>query len=325
MKFFRTIRASLHDPSFYREAKDARASQALKYFALLVLIASVVTTVWLGVSFFSWASRTGDIRELRDTALSIYPDELVLDYRDGRVTSNVEEPYFIPTPKEFRNTAAEPGSERTPANLVVISTKSPVTPADFGRYDTSVILAGDSLWINDTRKGKIEIQPFDSRIRTPFTLNKGVLASYADKLISILKPIVIGMFLLLPFILFPVFMAGYLFYLVFGALVVWVIGKIRSVDLTYGQSYKLGLYLMTAPLIYGFLSDFIPHTKIPFLFTAILAIAASVNLVPPKPEQPSTNEPETPKGTEIKPESSVWEDAADELVSDAKPIEEKEQ
>jgi hypothetical protein len=280
MKFFHTMWDSIYNPAFYQATKYAGASSAFKNFLLLVFVVSLATTASLGFSFWQWVSSTDDLRTFRETALSTYPDELVLEYRDGHVTSNVEEPYFIALPKKFQEGAAATSGERAPANLIVIDTTHTVSPDDFRRYDTAVILGSDAFWINDTRKGKIEIQTFDNWSKAPFTIDKKKVTGYADRLAVVLKPVIIAFFVILPFLLFGIFSVGYLLYLIFGACVIWIVAKLRKTDLTYGQSYRLGLSLLTLPILYGLLSTFVPALGVPFLFTLILAIVTYLNLAP---------------------------------------------
>lgn len=282
MRFFRSVRSSIYDPSFYRQLRSSSASAAFGYFALLVFVLSVVVGIVISVTGWHQVVSSGVLGNARQVIASLYPDELILHYRDGRISSNVAEPYFIATPPSWRENDREESSEenRMPANLVVISTRQPVSHADFARYDTNVILAGDSLWTFEASKGKTQIYALDRLGDDPITVDKATVNKLADKVIGYVKPVLAIVFVLLPFPIFLGLMIGYLVYLLLGACLVWVVAKVRHVELGYGQSYKLGLHLMTLPLLYALVAHLIPALDIPWLFTIILVIVAYLNLRP---------------------------------------------
>lgn len=272
MGFFRTVRKSIYDVAFYATAKGEPSGKAMKYFALLVLCVAIVTSIPIYASFGMWKSQIGG--DIRSRILAVYPDELVLTFKDGRVTSNVDEPYLIPTPKEFVDATS-------PKNLVVINTSGTITPSDFGRYDTFAILGGDAVWVYDPQKDKTTIQNFDNIKGESFVVNKQIVAEWVNIGLKVGKWIVGVLLIFLPVIIFAVFWCGYLLYLLFGALVIWLAAKLRKVDITYGQAYKLGLYLLTLPIFYSILSSIVMF-KLPYVFTLILFAVAYANFGPGK-------------------------------------------
>lgn len=303
MQLFRTIKKSIYDTDFYLAAKTERYSVALKHYTIFILCLAFVIAIPLYVTLGVVSSEIKEAGGIRARVLALYPDELVLDVKDGRVTSNVEEPYMIAAPEEF---AGEMNK-----NLLVISTHSSIVPADFDRYDTLAILGSDALWTRDAGRKKIEIQRFDQLKHEPFVINKEQATEWADMVLRIGKTILTTLLILLPLLIFTALWSGYLLYLIFGACVIWLMAKIRKADLTYGQSYKIGLYLLTLPILYSMLTLIWPLTllRVPFGFTLIFAAVAYTNLAPKKiietvspPSTPDVvNTPEVPKDAEVEP------------------------
>ncbi len=308
MGFFQTVRDSIYNPSFYASARTEKVSASVRYFFLFMLAVSLVTGISFSLSMWHWLSSTDAVRTTRNAVLASYPDELVLDFKDGHLSTNVPEPYFIPTPTSLRGGPSESADKKMPANIIVIDTTHTITPSDFVKYDTGAILSGDSLWISDIKNNKVDVRAYASMKKDAFTVDKKQVTVWADMIIGYLKPFFTVLLLTMPLLILGVFSAGYLLYLILGAALIWIIARIRKVDLTYGESYQLGLHLLTGPILYGLLATFIPALNIPFLFTLILIVLAALNLVPqspeiiPLPEPAPVAIPETPI---ILPESTT--------------------
>lgn len=301
MRFFQNVKKSIYDVAFYATAKTENFSVALKQYTLFILCVAVIISIPLYISFGVWSSQVKEAGDIRAKVLAVYPDELVLTSQNGQMTSNVEEPYSIPMPSEL--------DVKTPRNLIVINTREPIAIDDFDRYDTLAILGGDAVWTRDPQKDKIEIQKFDQFIKGAFILNKQKVTEWVDIALKVGKVTMTVVLIFLPAFIFVFLWIGYLIYLLFGALVIWLMAKLRKVDLTYGQSYKLGLYLLTLPILYSVLTTGpLSMFHIPFGFTLILAALAYANFGPGKavvvasPAQSSA--PENIPTTETKIESN---------------------
>ncbi|NCQ06634.1 MAG: DUF1189 domain-containing protein [Candidatus Moranbacteria bacterium] len=273
MEFLRTIKKSIYDRDFYETVKSLRFASALKHYTLFVLCIAFLVIIPLYISLFIASSHMKEYGDIRVLVLALYPDELILKFENGRVVSNVAEPYSIPMPKEFNVKQLQ--------NLLVINTQGTVTPADFGLYDTSAILGGDAVWIYDREKDKIEIQKFDKFWNNSVVINKQKAGEWIERVWSIGKIVLTISVLFLPFLLFVFLWCSYLFYLILGAGIIFLIAKIRTVEMTYGQAYKIGLYLITLPILYNTVSiASLSMLRIPFGSTIILIIVTYLNLTP---------------------------------------------
>ena len=204
-----------------------------------------------------------------------FPQELSINFKNGNVSTNVQEPYFIKLPPEFLNQKNVQPPMSSLENAIVIDTKDKFDLAKFNSYKTFALLTSDSIvYINN--KNQITINSLAGV--KDFTLNKSVIISCIDKI----KPFIVFIY---PLVFVGAYIAGFLvnmillIYLLFGALVIWLIATIKKIKIGYAKSYQLGLHLMTFVIIATSLYNLIPHNIIiPFLFTIILILSVVFNL-----------------------------------------------
>jgi hypothetical protein len=294
MGFFKTLKSSVYDPAFYRSVRERKTSSAFGYFALLMLVASLISSAKPVADIAGFIFQPSEKKDvIRNEILSLYPDELSIRFENGTVSTNVAEPFAIPLPYTLEKETDN--QQEYPKNLLVIDTTKPISASDFETFDTIAILGRDSIGFHDPEERKTEIQDFGGVSGEPFTLDKDRFVSFVGIAERFAKGFGVALLFLLPIVVFTAKLAGFLLYLLFGALVIWIVAKARGVDWEYGDSYKAGLHLMTLPILYGILSSppFVPALHIPFLFTAILAISAAINLArlpaPQKPAIPETD------------------------------------
>lgn len=281
MKFWRIFESSIYGPSFYRAIVERRAAGAFGYFALLVLIASLMVSANPIADVAEFVFQSSDEKgTLREEVLSIYPDELEITFRNGEISTNVSEPYFIPFPETFKDKGGEDAGY--PENLLVIDTGKPISADDFDALDTFVILGRDSVGVYQPGRKKVQIQNMENASAEYFVLDKDRFASFVGTAEGFARWFGFALLFLIPLLIFSLWLSGYLLYLLFGALVIWIVAKIRGAPWGYGTSYKAGLHLLTLPILYGIVSSppFIPQLYVPFLSTALLALAAAINLAP---------------------------------------------
>lgn len=294
MQFLKTVQESVWGKVFYAKVRSEGAGQAVKYFLLLIASVAIITSLVLAVTVAVAWKAAPKMTEIQQMAADLYPNELVLTWKNGEVSSNVDEPYAIAVPEEWMS-HEERRNEAYPraTNLLVIDTSKSVDPADFERYDTMLILGKDSVG-TDNREGKVQIQNFSRYDFDDFSLDKEKVLLFVGMVLNFLKWALLALFLFLPIILFIGLAIQYLIYLIFGALIIWLIAKLRKVDLTYGTAYKLGLYLLTLPILVDILSSVLHILNAPFVFTLLLAFVTYINL------EPSEAIP-TPAAPEVKP------------------------
>lgn len=269
MKFLKDIKNSIYNPDYYNRVIANPFSSSLKYFLLFILFLALLSTIILSFTV------TPKIRFFIDTMskeiLRYYPDELEIMIKKGKVSTNVQEPYFIKTSSDSKNTLME--------NILVINTKDPFSLENFKSYKTACLLTEENLVCYDSNQ-TIKINPLTNI--PDFKLDKSIVSSFLTKIQPFFK-------LLYPFFILFFFMVIFIaslwqmIYLFFGALFIWLVAKIRKVDIGYKKSYQLGLHLMTTSFLIDFLIKYMLNPlgitfNIPYLFIIVLIVMAVLNL-----------------------------------------------
>ncbi len=285
MGLFKNTKNSIYNPEYYNSLLSKPFSFSLKYFLLFTLIFSAIFALIYSIRIIP--PLRNFLNEKSMEILQRYPEGLEITIKKGKVSTNAEEPYFVKFP------AGEMPDGAGIKNLLVIDTRSDFYLEKFYSYSTVILLTRDSVVSQE--KGKVTINQLENF--PDFTVNKTVVSSFINKITPYFN-------LVIPIVMFGMLFGIYaavsfrLVYLVVAALLIWVIGKIKKVNLDYSKSYKIGLHLMTLPIVVTFSLNFVsPQTSIPFLFTILTVVVAFINLenVPTGSSagKPSQEEPPT--------------------------------
>ena len=278
MEFFKNIQRSIYSPEFYRGLLVKPFSYSFKYFILFSLLIALVATIYL--SFSLWPKVSGFLENISPAVLDYFPDELEIVIKDGVASTNVPEPYFleipfeVPEDIEIRPDIHGHGIE----NLLVIDTRSDeATLEEFKSYNTIMLLNRKTLMHYD--EDQVAVQ---SLAEMPdFELNKGVISSLLTKIVPYFR-LVGPFFIIFVFVgYFAFVVVGRMFYLLFAALLIWIIAKVKKVNIGYKKAYQLGLHLLTASILYQVIFGLILNiSSSSLLVIGLLAILTVVNLRP---------------------------------------------
>lgn len=274
MKLIWEIRDSIYGPAYYQGLLAKPFSYSLKYFFTLAILIALITSVSFLVS--AVPAVQSFLANVGTKILEYYPEELEIAIKNGVVSTNIQEPYFVKLPQEFRNSIEKgSGISQGTENLFVIDTKTPFTVDQFKNYRTLLLITKDSI-VHSDGGGKITIQSL-AKIDN-FTINKIKMTYFLNRA----EPYFKFIYPIIAVASFFLFLAGIclnLSYLLFIALLIWLIARIKKIKIGYGKSFQLGLHLVTAAIAINSLLFLIaPQVRIPFLFTAIVLIAAIVNI-----------------------------------------------
>lgn len=248
MNIFHKIKDSIYNPEYYKSIlqKDT-LGESIKYLAKLSLIVSIVTTII--IVFFIPKIQNG-IREITNTIIENYPSELIVSFKDGTASINQPEPYKIPIGQVFSNETLNKeilAQNQLKENVIVIDTKTPFSLEKFKEYSTSIWLTKTELITLKDINGQIQINPISTLGNIELSKNWLVeKQTYFFKILPIIIPVVV---VLIYLILFLFNFIGTLFSLILYAFVIWLISKITKHELTYKQSYILGVYAVTLILL----------------------------------------------------------------------------
>lgn len=263
MKFFENIKNSIYSPDYYKEVAIKPISYSFKYFFLFALLVSVIVA---GIMCFS---ASPDIKSFILTSIeqlnNYYPEKLEVNIKNGIASSNVQEPYFLKIPDEFKNKDID--------NVLVIDTKNKFSLDNFNSYRTTILLNSDSIaYMGDKKVEMMLLKDYPD-----VTINKAEVNSLFDAVKPFVKFVYPAVFILV-FLFQFIVITNKLIYLIFAALLVWLIFKIRKIDIGYKKSYQLGMHLMTLGIILGGLFFIFHITAFPYFFTILLILLSLINI-----------------------------------------------
>ncbi len=271
MNIFVKIKNSIYNPKYYSEVIEKKFSYSFKYLLVFALLFALAFTVFVGVRVVPAISL---LYEKAPQIANYFPQELTITIKDGKASTNVAEPYFVKVSQEYKDSEATNPDAVNVDYYVVINTTSKFDLDTFYSYKTMALLTSDSIAYID--KGKVSIYSL-SDVKD-FTLNRATILQIINKV----KPY---LYIIYPFIFVGIYIAGYMSvishiaYLLFGALLIWLVAKIKGLKLGYKKSYILGMQLMTGAIIVtSILSAISPKLKFTFLFSILLVISALINL-----------------------------------------------
>lgn len=271
MQFRTILRSSIIGPEFYRSLPRRPFSFSLKYFISLGVMLGVVFSF-----FFSWAAIPALNLFMADTGKELienFPENLIISFKNGAASVNVPEPYYLPLPEKLRSSDAS--SNKVPANLLAIDTRTDVPSNRFGEYDAYIVLTKNHLMSGTSEHVTVE----QIQNMADLTISRAGLSYFAGQLNELARwlapAVVLGAFLFFLFIF-----ALNLFYALFGALVVLLLAYFRKLPMAYGGAYRVALHAMTPGVLVNFL--ILPvslGSDTGVIFSALFVITLWFNLV----------------------------------------------
>lgn len=264
------IQKSIYGPVYYQELLTRPFVFSWKYFLAFALLLALFLTVVFSVPLIPQVLEA--TRTFPPAFFAYYPDELEVRIDKGIASSNVSEPYFFPIPPALKE---EMGSDDTFQSLAVIDTTTPFSMEAWKNHKTFAWLGKEQVAIVDDNDG-VRIESFGKNM--DLVVNEAVLKDFEGALQPFYKfaapIIVLGLFLGL-----LVGLGMNFLYLLFGAALIFLSGRLLKQRWSYGTSYRIGLHAITLPLLLktllwasGF-AAFNPN----FLFTAIMLAVVYVN------------------------------------------------
>jgi len=266
LNFVRKVTDSIWSPGFYAGITTVTFGSALRYFcafALLLVVIRLVPFVVGGVVLLP----------LLTTGLAdLYPPDLELRVTRGVVTTNVSEPYFIPMPDYV---ALADG----PRNIAVIDTQTPPSLAQLDEYQAAAWIHSDAVYVRGEIAGELVPLPIDED--ADLVIDRKTFDGYvADAQPWILVLGGVGLVAALV-ALYASFMLR-LLYLLAAALLIFGLARMLRYPWSYAESYKAGLFAMTAAFLVDLAVDVAglvsPIAGFTNMFTLVTLATVAFNL-----------------------------------------------
>ena len=269
MKILHEIKNSIYNPEYYKSLPAGKSMRSsIKYLAKLSLLVSLVSVILICILF---ASFPGKLKEWVRAVGETYPADLVITVKDGMASSNKAEPYIIPL-----KTITLPEEAGAPAysNLLVVDTSKSFSVEEFMGHSTILMVTKTEI-VTRGNNDKIELRPlpkFSSLVITKSWVSE------KEALIGKFLPIImiaLCVFSLLGF--FMINFTGSLIILIFYGFLVWLMGKMMKVELSYKNSYKIGIHATTLLILLSLVHPYIPFLNNFFVKMVIFLCVAYAN------------------------------------------------
>lgn len=279
--FFYSLKKSLFDSKYYK--KDiAKASFwfSYKYLLFLLLILVFIRSFSLGALYLKNRPFIQPrVNRVLAYAEKLYPANLELKLRDGKLLTNVKEPYIYDLDHKLKidNTR----------HLLVIDTKGSIE--NYPTYNTYVLATRNAVvYPSKAQNNNIEQTSvyYFSNIKQDVTLNQRIfndflnsIRPYANKalfFVDWLVLIFISLYLIFGSVLWA---SAVMFGLLIMTFFVWIVNLIFNKKYNYGTLYRFGMHAVTWPIIISevmkYFSLFLPGVYLITFFIFIFIVLFS--------------------------------------------------
>jgi|SRR3989344_4861356 len=270
--FFYILKHTFTSVDYYQDILKAPFKYSLKFYYAYFFIFSIVITIWLTFRYYL------PLNQFLTTffpaeIVRVYPEDLEITIKDGAVSTNSVEPYYIPMSsiepiiQELENRVLGASTEDL-KNILVIDTMADIK--DFPQYHTLALLTKHHLSVIN-EDGNIETIPLDQADN--LVVNQSKIKEWVQVLNPYLGYIVfmlIGMTFIGVMIFLPLWklVSG-----LFLALILQVICKLMNRPITFQKSWQLELHFMVISTTFLFGWKIIGvQLKVPFLEIILVTI-----------------------------------------------------
>lgn len=238
MDFIENIKNSVYNPTFYRNIPKESFGAALRYYLLLCLLVTFFRLVFL--SFPVATNVTSAVQAGTQGLLNNYPGNLEVTIHQGKLSVNQPEPYILPLC--FKDAACQ---------NIIIDTNRPDVETYLKQKNLFMLLTQDKAYI---KSSSTDIRVQDLSQIGDMKVNKSVVINFLHDISPWTKFFVPFALLFIGIMLY----IGFLFklvYLLFLTLILWLLARKFAPGMTYGQSYKISLHVVTLGILAALLLD----------------------------------------------------------------------
>lgn len=249
--FFYSLKRSLLDPKYYRkDIVKANFWFSYKYLLFLLFILVLIRSFSLGAIYLkNRPFIQPGVNRILTYAEKLYPANLELKIKGGKLSTNVKEPYIYDLDHKLKvdNTR----------HLLVIDTKGSIE--NYPTYNTYVLATKNAVvYPSKARNNDIEQTSvyYFRDIKQDVTLNQRIFNNFLDNIrpytykalffVDWMIMILISLYLIFG----SVFWASIvMFGLLFLTFFVWIVSLIFKKKYNYGTLYRFGMHAVTWPII----------------------------------------------------------------------------
>lgn len=270
MTLLQALKQNFTSISHYEETIQKPISFSFRVFLLFFIIFGIISSIIFSIKSIPLAKNSTEI--FLQKISSIYPQSLEINIKDGVVSTNMSESYFLPSDvlKDIFSEDIAQTISMGKTNLVTIDTKAKIE--DFNNYDSLFLLTRSHIsYLN--QNGAIQSTSLDS-IKN-FYINKQKIEKDAIESarwvsLKIITPLIFTLAFIYFSILMPI---GKILYLIIFSLMGIILARITGIKLSYKQSYQMNMHLvLITTAIFSTINIFMMDIQtLPFIQTILLS------------------------------------------------------
>lgn len=272
MKIFTEIKDSIYNKEYYKEIIEQKSTkESIKYLARI----SFIVALFMALTFiFSFPGLIGDIKGGIKTFTKDYPEDLIFSINKGNLSINRPEPYSIDVPIKWKE--SKDFESINTKNLLVVNTTESFNIEKFNEYSTFSLLTKTNLIIKQPDSREIKIFSLseigDIYINKSWVLEKeNYFLKILPYIIAFIIPLSIGMMFVGIFILNIILIFLY-------ALFVWLMFKVKKINITYKKSYQVALHASTLVIFLSLFNQYLGIFNNTFFKLFLVLMIVYINL-----------------------------------------------
>jgi len=262
--FVYVLKNSISSPKYYNDIVKNKINFSIKYFLALSFLVSVISVI--GYSIIYLPKYISEIKISYQSIEEGFPEDFVIEFKDGSWSSNKEEPVIIKKIDLGKD-------NKLPQNLFVFDKEGTIEKID--EYNTMFLINSENILYKTDTEGVIA-QPLKNIPNGK--LDKNLLnekMQTVKKVIGFL-PYLLPLALLIPTFLFE-YVGGSIFIILISAVGVYIASISTRKKIDFKSSFQICIHASTIPMILRAFSTVSPVVY-GFILNWLLFIILAVSL-----------------------------------------------
>lgn len=266
--FWRDFKNAIYGADYKNHFASKKFSEAFKYLFKLTFIEAVILIILMSVFFIPAVKFILDKENIVSFIDTHIPQDASVEIKDGIVTTGDGKPIYIEGTEDMKKEGFDylivvDPTIKTSENILEV----------FKTYKTvNLVTSNQSLTVDE--RGAVSIKSLEGYPN--YVINKDAALDMYDKA----RPYIMTF---VPILFFLGFLLAIAFGLVMSLILVFIIAfgimyisQVKKINLTYKQSYIVGIYSLTVSFVASILAFIINGKPLMFLWVLVIAIASSV-------------------------------------------------
>ncbi len=262
--FVYVLKNSISSPKYYNDIVKTKINFSIKYFLALSFLVSVISVI--GYSIIYLPKYISEIKISYQSIEEGFPEDFVIEFKDGSWSSNKEEPVIIKKIDLGKD-------NKLPQNLFVFDKEGTIEKID--EYNTMFLINSENILCKTDTEGVVA-QPLKNIPNGK--LDKNLLnekMQTVKKVIGFL-PYLLPLALLIPTFLFE-YVGGSIFIILISAVGVYIASISTRKKIDFKSAFQICIHASTIPMIVRAFSTVSPVVY-GFILNWLLFIILAVSL-----------------------------------------------